>query len=342
MSPRDESSPSPQHGPAGAGEPVPATSPASTYRIGDIDIVAPGGALSRGARERKLERVDRYDRRAEVTAYERLTSTGTVSVSFRVVDDKPFDFDPGYFIGIRARVEAHGVCKSPYCISSPPNEDRTFRLLIRLVPEGPLSYYLGGLDVGDIISFRGPSGRSLIPKEEGTELVLLATGVGIGPFLSLLRHLTTTGSDRPVRLYWGLRLVDDVCLTDELEEIARERAGFGYQISLSQPPPDWTGLRGRLTETVPSLLETLDNKHYYLVGNGAMTEEMATALSDYGVDEKRIHQEVYFNVKHRPDPQVLNDIRRRFVASDLFSPYAHQKAGLFMPETPVFQRRSTK
>ncbi len=87
----------------------------------DIDVAPFKRRLpvSRGAPERKLQRVDRYDRRAQVTEYETLTSTGTVMVSFRVVDDQPFRFDPGQFVGISAKIPRYGVRKTPYCISSP-------------------------------------------------------------------------------------------------------------------------------------------------------------------------------------------------------------------------------
>lgn len=323
-----------------AGESDPAPRPDEVRTAGgDIDIVPPRGALARGARERKLVRVDRYDRRAQLTAHEELTPTGTVLMSLEVVDDKPFGFEPGHFVGITAEVAEHGVRRSPYCIASSPNEQRTFRLLVRLVPEGPLSYYLAGLRIGDVIRFRGPSGRSMVPKELDTEVVLLATGVGVGPCLPLARHLLSQHPERRIRLYWGLRLVDDICMLDELDELTREHESFTYAISLSQPPPAWSGLRGRVTESVPGLLKTLGDKSFCLVGNGAMTQEMATALSDFGVDERRIHEEVYFNVRHRPDPAVLDAIRERFVADDLFSPYAHQKAGLFMPESPVSASR---
>jgi NAD(P)H-flavin reductase len=314
----------------------PPTSPPARGRLApDIDAVPPrigSYPVSRLAPERKLQRVDRYDRRAEVTAYETLTSTGTVRVSFKVVDDQPFELHPGYFVGIQAEVAGFGRRRSPYCIVSPPNEDRTFQLLVRLVPEGPLSIYLASLEVGNVIAFRGPSGRSMVPKKADEELILIATGVGVGPFLALVEHLKTLGFDRPIRLYWGLRLAEDICLVEELESLRQGFENFTYQISLSQPSGDWTGLRGRVTETVPQLVDTLGGKRYYLVGNGAMISEMSTVLSDLGVDIRLIYEEVYFNVKHRPDPEVLKAIRNRFVASDLFSPFSHQEANLFMPE----------
>ena len=295
--------------------------------------------MSRAAPERKLQRIDYYDRRAEVTACEALTSTQTVRISFRVADNRPFAFNPGQFVGIQAEVEG-GWRRTPYCIVSPPNDERTFQLLIRLVREGPLSYYLGGLRPGDVIAFRGPLGRSMIPKTSDEELVLLATGVGVGPFLSLVHVLRERRFEQPVRLFWGLRLEEDICLLDELDELVASYPQFRYDITLSQPSPAWTGMRGRITESVPPLITTLGGKRYYLVGNGAMIEEMLIPLSDLGVDRTFIYEEPFFNARHKPDPRSLEETRGRFVAHDLFS--ANTDAyGLLHPERPLTGRRRT-
>jgi NAD(P)H-flavin reductase len=285
-------------------------------------VVVPDGPLpvSRGALERRLERVNRYDRRAEVTAYRPLTPTGTVTISFKVVDVEPFQFAPGHFIGIRAELPEWGVRVSPYCIMSPPRQDRTFELIVRLVPEGPLSYYLASLRPGDVISFRGPLGRSMVPKEDDTDLVLLATGVGIGPILSLARHLLGQGFSRRLQFFWGLRQEEDVCLQDQLDALTRAHRNFSYDISLSRPSPRWVGHRGRLTDTVPGLIDEVDGKHFYLVGNGAMIEEIRAALSELGVSRKLIYEERYFNIKHKADPVTVARIREGLVARNLDSP----------------------
>lgn len=169
----------------------------------------------------------------------------------------------------------------------------------------------------------------MLPKDDGTQLILLATGVGIGPLLGLSQHLLPQGFDRPIHLYWGLRLPEDMCLTEELDELAARHPNFGYEVALSQPPPPWTGLRGRITESVPPLLPELGGRHFYLCGNGAMVEEMDMALSDLGVAAEFIYKEAYFNRRHKPDPATMDDLRARFVADDLFSPFAHQSASLF-------------
>lgn len=269
------------------------------------------------------DKTSRLPRRALVTGSEELTATGTLRISFQVIDDEPFDFAPGQFVAIDFDHPGLGYRRSPYCILNSPTSERRFELLVRVIPQGPVSVFLGDLEPGDVISFRGPTGLSMIPKESRTELILIATGVGVGPFYGLADHLLSRGFSRSIRLYWGLRLLEDICLVEELKALTQKYPNFTYQISLSQPPSTWRGLRGRVTESVPPLLKTLGNKHFYLCGNGAMIAELSRVLSDLGVRGSLIYEESYFNHHHKPDESTLDELRGRFVAKDLFSPFEH-------------------
>lgn len=284
------------------------------------------------------ERPSHYDRRAELIRRTPLNSTGTVRLTFRVVDGRPFVFFPGYFVSVESEIPGVGRRHSPYCILSRPGRAPVFELIVRMVDGGLRSAYLGSLKVGDLLAFRGPGGHSMLPRDPGLDLVLLATGVGIGPLMSLTGELLGSGFTRPIRLFWGLRLVEDICLTDELDALADDHPNFSYKITLSQPSPEWTGLRGRITESVPPLLGSLGGTDYRLVGNGAMAEEIATALGDMGVVKEVIYREAYFNARHKADPEVLNAIRSRFVASDLLAPSAFETGDLFKLERPLGKR----
>ena len=284
----------------------------------------------------------RFKRRARVVANDVLTSTGTFVLRFEVVDGEPFEFAPGQFVGIEAFFEGHGYRRSPYCILSDPAEAPFFDLMIRAVPDGPLSLYLYELEPGDEVLFRGPTGRPMAPRFNDRELVLMATGTGVAPLICLARHLLATGYPHPISLWWGLRQVEDICLTDELEALAARHEGFTYDITLSQPPAGWTGLRGRLGESVPPRLATLGGKRYYLVGNGAMLEEMGRALSDLGVVQQHIYKEPYFDPIHQPDREIVAAIRERFVATDLFSSYAARRGSAFDVDRDIEMARSGK
>ena len=290
--------------------------------------------------DRMWEQASRFNRGAEVVSVDRLTLTGTVRIRARVTDDRPFHYVPGQFVAIQEDVPGVGLQHSPYCMFVPDAGDQHFEMLLRVFPEGPLSHFLSSMTPGTPLHFRGPSGRSMLPKDPDSELVLLATGVGISPYHALVRHLLATGDRRRICLYWGLRLVEDICLTDGLDALAAAHPNFTYAITLSQPPPEWKGLRGRLTESVPPLLDRLGGKRFYLSGNGAMAEEMEIALSDMGVDRSLIHQERFFNARHKAEQATIDAIVSRFVANDLFSPHVELQAPLlFAIERDVHGRK---
>ena len=277
-----------------------------------------------------------------MVANDALTSTGTFVLRFEVVDGEPFEFAPGQFVGIEVHFEGRGYRRSPYCILSDPADAPFFDLMIRAVPDGPLSLYLSELEPGDEVLFRGPTGRPMAPRFNDRELVLMAIGTGVAPLIGLTRHLLATGCPHPISLWWGLRLVEDICLTDELDALAARYEGFTYDITLSQPPAGWTGLRGRLGESVPPLLATLGRKRYYLVGNGAMLEEMGGGLSDMGVVQQHIYKEPYFDPVHEPDREIVAAVRERFVATDLFSAYAARRGSAFDVDRDIEMARTGK
>ncbi len=267
-------------------------------------------------------------RRALVRSSLPLTGTGTLLVDFEVLDAEPFDVRPGQFVAVDYEDPVLGYRRSPYCLYGVSTSERTFTLLVRVVPQGPVSVFLGDLVPGDVVSFRGPSGHSMIPREDRTHLVLVATGVGLGPCRLLLRWLADHQPDRRATLYWGLRLEDDVCLLDELILLGRELTRFDWYLSLSQPPSTWPGLRGRVTHSVPPLLATLADKHFYLTCNGAMVAQMSAALREVGVPTARIYEESFFDHRHKPASAEVAAVVERFVATDLMSPLTHLETAM--------------
>jgi len=145
----------------------------------------------------------RFTRRARVVATDVLTSTGTLRLGLEVTDGRPFDFAPGQFVGVEAHYAGRGFRRSPYCIMSDPADAPRFDVLVRIVPTGPLSLYLADVRPGDDVVFRGPTGRSMVPHHPDRELVLVATGTGVAPGLSLARFLSRSGFAPPISFVVG-------------------------------------------------------------------------------------------------------------------------------------------
>ena len=110
-------------------------------------------------------------------------------------------FRPGQYVNVFADVD--GVLTSrPYSISSAPRlgrgaerskadqETRTLDLTIREKADGFVApYLLNEVEVGDELESTGPAGSFYHePLIDGEELVFLAGGSGITPFMSIIRE----------------------------------------------------------------------------------------------------------------------------------------------------------
>lgn len=282
---------------------------------------------------------DDHRRRARLVHRTQLTETGTVRLGFEIVGDVGLGVEAGQFIGVSALVPGGRRAKTPYCIMSADHDQSHFELLIRVIPEGPVSLALGTLRRDDEIAFRGPLGRMLLPPERGMDLVMLATGVGVSPFLFFLEGMARHHHPGRIRLYWGLRLEADRCLTDELDAFRSGLPDFDWEITLSQPSSAWNGMQGRITESVPPLLHRPEGTAFMLCGNGAMSEEMMAALSTVGVTGRWMHDEPFFNQRHVADPAVVAAIVGRFPDAVKRRAIPADPAALFPLERPAGRQR---
>ncbi len=230
-------------------------------------------------------------------------------------------FEPGQFIQLglpaesQAAAESRGprtrtkLVKRSYSIASSPLEREAYELCIALVQEGQLTPRLHGLEVGDRLwhdaSPKGAFTLERVPR--GRDLVFVATGTGIAPFVSMLRACgRDPGRFRRLAVVHGARERSDLAYHDELAGRARYDRRIAYVPVLSREPrtTDWTGLRGHVQIALePSCFQSragfqLDpaTTHVLLCGNPAMIDDVRTRLAARGfvTDTPRIPGNVHF------------------------------------------------
>lgn len=187
-------------------------------------------------------------------------------------------FKAGQFISFEVPKEGfpHPLTR-PYSIASPPSNSRQITLLFNLVTGGPGSTYLYGLKKGDVTSFKGPAGSFFLRDDSRRTLLFVATGTGIAPFRAMLLTQFERHAGQPLMLLWGLRYERDVYYQQELSEWAARYPTFSFVTTLSQPGPEWTGARGRVTALLEERVTSVRDLAVYLCGNGDMIKD-ATAL----------------------------------------------------------------
>ncbi len=171
----------------------------------------------------------------------------------------------------------------PYSFSSSP-DDELLRFLIRRVPGGAVSDWLAKRQPGDLVTVSSSFGE-FRPGREPLPTVFVATGVGISPFLSILRHRPP--AVRPLCFY-GVRVAGDAVHTGLLSERADLRLAVSREAVEGHH-------HGHVTELVAEL-PLIENARYFLCGHDAMVTAVWDQLLARGVDRDHVHAEVFFGI----------------------------------------------
>jgi ferredoxin-NADP reductase/ferredoxin len=218
---------------------------------------------------------------------------------FRLVSEKPnkplAPFRAGQYIGLT--VEINGVRTSrPYSLVSSPNQYAYYELGIRKKLGGFVSPYLvDNVKVGDLFESTEPMGNLYYnPIFHGKNLVFIAGGCGITPFISFLRDITEKTVPLNIWLIYGALTEKDILFRNELEDMQSRRNNLKINFVLSEPESDWTGACGFITkDMISSDIGSINDKYYYVVGNRAMYGFIQQELKVLGIPRHKIYFEAF-------------------------------------------------
>lgn len=211
----------------------------------------------------------------------------TVQVDFELMTPPSMPFLPGQFITLKvadAAFRAYSICSD----STKPN---VITIVLTVVHDGLGSNYIKNLNVGDLVSFVGPSGRFVLSEEKKGEILFLATGTGFSPVMSMIYKLIEQHYGGRVRLYVGFRNETDIFGMDVIDLAEQNLKDFEYNFCISDPSPKWKGLKGRITEYYK--IEYPEQTQVYICGNPYMVSEVTTALMERGVPDENIFHEKF-------------------------------------------------
>ncbi len=188
---------------------------------------------------------------------------------FRFELAQAFSFKPGQYATLW--LTHHGkTTPRPYSIASSPAETRVLEFYINLVEHGRLTPSLWDPEVLDGLQTRnpatrveitGPKGRFTLDVQDPRDLIFIASGTGLAPFMSMIRTLNEDYLAAPdayprrnVYVVHGASYSSNLGYHEELQTLAWETAhdpcralAVAYLPTISRPQmdPSWAGLRGR-------------------------------------------------------------------------------------------------
>ncbi len=207
--------------------------------------------------------------------------------------EEGFAYKAGQFITIKINDKVP-PCFRAYSIASKPASDNTFKLCIKVVPEGRGSNWLNNLEINNEIEFLGPSGNFVFSSKPDQEVLFIATGTGVAPFLAMIEDEISKGNKQKMHLLFGVRHNKDIFYEEEFKKLAAENENFRFDLTLSQPEdPNWQGHTGRVTNFLEQHIEHKEKTRVYICGLKDMIEAVTNLLKAKGFTDEQIHFEKY-------------------------------------------------
>ncbi len=197
------------------------------------------------------------------------------------VPEKPFVFTAGQYIELTIKhdhPDSRGE-KRWFTLSSSPN-DKELSITTKITT-GSSSFKkaLLNLQAGEEISMTGPMGDFVLPKLLQTPLIFVAGGIGITPYNSILRWLSETNEERPIKFIYGVGSEDEIIFQETFDRLKQH-----VTIVVEHPSASWGGERGRLNaELILGLTQPEQNSLIYVSGPEIMVETLEKDLKKLGI-----------------------------------------------------------
>jgi ferredoxin-NADP reductase len=222
---------------------------------------------------------------------------GTTAFHFSKPDG--FAFKPGQAIDLVLPVNGQHPQdgdRHAFSIVSAPYQDEL--CITTRMRDSAYKAVLKSLTPGARVQIDGPFGSLALHNKASRPAVFVAGGIGITPFMSILRHAEHEALSHELLLLYSNRRPEDTAFLQELQGLEQRNPHFRLWATMTQMPTSdlaWSGETGLLDEAMlRRALNGLSDPLIYLVGPPNMVESMKAVLARTGVDEDDIRTEEFY------------------------------------------------
>ena len=206
---------------------------------------------------------------------------------------KGLSFRPGQFAWLTLRNSPWHIKEHPFSFSSSAVDKSRLEFTIKEL--GDFTRTIKNIHIGETAYLDGPYGSFSVDRyPEVSGFVFIAGGVGVAPIISMLRTLADRHEQRPIWFIYSNNNWQDVIFREELE-VLQQKLNLNLVHVLLEPPPDWRGETGFVTQQLLQkvLPDDVQNYEHFLCGPKPMSEIVQQGLRELKVPLCRIHFELF-------------------------------------------------
>lgn len=232
----------------------------------------------------------RLQRREEV-------ALGTMAFHF----DQPagFGFKPGQAIELALAdpaVAGTDNARHAFSVVSAPHQNEL--VVTTRMRDSPFKNALARLPVGGSAEIDGPFGSLTLHNKADRPAVFIAGGIGITPFISMLRHATFAALPHRIVLLYSNRRPEEAAFLGELQRLEGENPNFRLVATMTRMQESrlpWIGETGKIDAALLKRVTAgLANPVCYVAGPPALVAAMRSALEAAGFDGDDIRSEEFY------------------------------------------------
>ena len=206
---------------------------------------------------------------------------------------KLFEHKPGQC----AMLSVPGVSEAMISITSSPTNKEFMEFSIKKC--GCLTTWLHEMEVGQMITVRGPYGRHFPVEEEllGKDLLFIAGGIGLAPLRSVINYVRDNREKfGHVDIVYGSRSKDDLVDYQEIVEEWMHTEGFDVHLTIDREQEGWDGHVGFVPNFVKELNPDL-KKTVLVCGPPIMIKFTTQGLMELGFEKTQIYTTMELRMK---------------------------------------------
>ena len=207
---------------------------------------------------------------------------------------KLFEHRPGQC----AMLSIPGVSEAMISITSSPTNRDFMEFSVKKC--GCLTEWLHGMELGQMITVRGPLGRSFPVDTElaGKNLLFVAGGIGLAPLRSVINYVRDNRDQYGrVDIVYGSRSKDDLVEYREIVEEWMKEENFHVHLTIDREQEGWDGHVGFVPNYVKELGFTPENTCVLMCGPPIMIKFTLPGLIELGFQKTQIFTTMELRMK---------------------------------------------
>jgi len=216
----------------------------------------------------------------------------TVDVtSYRFPRPSELTYKPGQFFFVTIK-KGDKELTHHFSFSSSPTEKEHFEFTKKFT-DHEYSMALKAAKVGDWARIDAPYGQFTF-EGEYPKIALLAGGIGITPFMSIIKNATDKRLGSKITLFYGCRSENDIAFKEELENMQNENKNLKMVCIVNQPTSRWKGETGIITaDMIKKALPDYKENVFYTCGPPPMVKAMEAIIESLGLPKTQMKQEYF-------------------------------------------------